>query len=349
MDSNIDMTQKLQSDVAELRTRFKDTQELYREVAALLFFRYGTTPTANRLYQLVRKGSMSAPAQALQTFWQDLREKSRVRLDHADIPESLSNNAGKLIAQLWLEAQAEAKASYQSFYDESDAKVEAALTSREQAELALQEKDQVLARTAALLHHSQEQEQHRKEELASLHRDLTHAIEKNSTLTDEKKALNEELQKQRDQFTSDLEKLQDAISLTEERARASERMALMQVEKERSLRNTAEKTLTAIKARQKEDMARHQALTNDLQEEVVSQRHQLQQVQNRLQKAESTHADIQTELTQALKSLAESHTQLALTQQKNIHLNELRDDLQKQLTRAHENRRVVLSRRHRRI
>lgn len=54
--------------VAELRERFPRTQDLYREVCVLLFFRHGITPTANKLYQLVRKGSMSAPTEALNHF-----------------------------------------------------------------------------------------------------------------------------------------------------------------------------------------------------------------------------------------------------------------------------------------
>jgi chromosome segregation ATPase len=37
------------------------------QVCVLLFFRHGITPTANKLYQLVRKGSMSAPADAVLT------------------------------------------------------------------------------------------------------------------------------------------------------------------------------------------------------------------------------------------------------------------------------------------
>ena len=45
---------RLQADIEALRPRFPDTQDLYREVCAILFFRYGITPTANKLYQLVR-------------------------------------------------------------------------------------------------------------------------------------------------------------------------------------------------------------------------------------------------------------------------------------------------------
>ncbi len=68
--------------VAELREQFPRTQDLYREVCVLLFFRHGITPTANKLYQLVRKGSMSAPTEALSQFWKTLREHSRVTIEH---------------------------------------------------------------------------------------------------------------------------------------------------------------------------------------------------------------------------------------------------------------------------
>ena len=78
----MDATEKqLITDIERLREEFTQTQDLYREVCALLFFRYGLTPTANKLYQLVRKGSMTAPADALNKFWEDLREKSRVRIE----------------------------------------------------------------------------------------------------------------------------------------------------------------------------------------------------------------------------------------------------------------------------
>jgi len=49
---------EIQADIDALRGRCSDTKDLYREVCALLFFRYGVTPTASKLYQYVRKGSM---------------------------------------------------------------------------------------------------------------------------------------------------------------------------------------------------------------------------------------------------------------------------------------------------
>ena len=84
----------LHAGVAELRGRFPRTQDLYREVCIPLFFRHGITPTANKLYQLVRKGSMSAPTEAVRHFWSTLREQARVSVEHVDLPDELRMVAG---------------------------------------------------------------------------------------------------------------------------------------------------------------------------------------------------------------------------------------------------------------
>src|SRR5579864_8673809 len=95
---------RLAADIERLKAAFPKTRELYREVCALLFFRFGMTPTANRLYQLVKRGSMSTPVAVLTEFWAELREKSRVRIEHADLPEELQAATGELAAVLWTRA-----------------------------------------------------------------------------------------------------------------------------------------------------------------------------------------------------------------------------------------------------
>jgi len=57
MDTPLANEKQLLADIDHLREQFPQTQDLYREVCILLFFRYGMTPTANKLYQLVRKCS----------------------------------------------------------------------------------------------------------------------------------------------------------------------------------------------------------------------------------------------------------------------------------------------------
>lgn len=95
---------EIQSEIESLKERFSETKALYREACALLFFRYGITPTASKLYQYVRKGSMSAPADALARFWEELRNKARVQIDHPDLPEALKVAAADAVQTLWGQA-----------------------------------------------------------------------------------------------------------------------------------------------------------------------------------------------------------------------------------------------------
>jgi len=127
---------RIAADIDDLRARCADTRELYREVCGLLFFRYGITPTANKLYQYVRKGSMNTPAEVLGQFWSDLRERSRVRIDHPALPESLRDMAADLVANLWERAGHEARESL----------AEERSRARRQAEEALAERDALQAR-----------------------------------------------------------------------------------------------------------------------------------------------------------------------------------------------------------
>ena len=124
---------RLQVEIDALRERCTDTQDLYREVCVLLFFRHGITPTANKLYQLVRKGSMSAPAEALARFWETLRDKSRVRIEHPDLPDELRDAAGEAIGALWQRAQGLAQSSLLALRSDAQALM---LTARAEVEAA---------------------------------------------------------------------------------------------------------------------------------------------------------------------------------------------------------------------
>lgn len=114
---------QIAAEIEELRARHSDTRELYREVCVLLFFRFGITPTANRLYQYVRKGSMSTPAQVLAQFWSDLRERSRVRIDHPDLPPALREAAGELVLELWGQAREAAARGFEAQSAEAAAEI----------------------------------------------------------------------------------------------------------------------------------------------------------------------------------------------------------------------------------
>ena len=97
------------AEVEALKAKFTDTRALYREVCVLLFFRFDITPTANKLYQYVRKGSMNVPAEELAKFWDDMRHKARVDVDHPDLPAPIKAVAAEAIAAIWRQASEAAR------------------------------------------------------------------------------------------------------------------------------------------------------------------------------------------------------------------------------------------------
>lgn len=224
---------RLQADIEALRPRFPDTQELYREVCTVLFFRYGITPTANKLYQLVRKGSMSAPAEALGRFWDNLREKSRVRIEHPDIPEALRDAAGELTAKLWQQARALA--------DEACTAVR--LDAQQQVDAANQAAGQAGQREAL-----------QRQELASVQANSSTLIEQIRTLEQRlahDEGLRKGLEQQIDQLTSQRQELAAVVETardTAQRAADEHRRLLLEVDRERGNAARVQKELDAVKS-----------------------------------------------------------------------------------------------------
>lgn len=224
---------RLQAEIEALRPLFPGTQDLYREVCTVLFFRHGITPTANKLYQLVRKGSMSAPAEALARFWENLREKSRVRIEHPDIPQALRDAAGDLTAKLWEQAR--------SLADEAAAAVR--LDAQQQADAAAQAVEQARQREALLS------------------QDVTAAQAHAATLADQIRALEQRLAhdeglrlglvQQIEQLASQRQELvaaMEAARVAEQRAADEQRRLLLEVDRERGQAARLQKELDALKA-----------------------------------------------------------------------------------------------------
>jgi hypothetical protein len=180
-------------EIEALRARFPQTRELYREVCALLFFRYGLTPTANRLYQYVRKGSMATPAQVLARFWSDLRERSRLRIDHPGLPPELGQAAGELVLQLWDRAQAAATRTYEAQAAEARAAVRAAEARTQAADDEVAAISDRLAAMGGELADSRAQSFELARQLATIQGRLASMTEMLRDQSDEMRELREEL------------------------------------------------------------------------------------------------------------------------------------------------------------
>lgn len=234
MDTPLTAETQLLADIDALRPAYPNTQDLYREVCALMFFRYGMTPTANRLYQLVRKGSMSAPAEALNRFWRQLREKSRVVIGHPDLPEDLKNTAGELVASLWKSAQAAAAESLASLRSEAERAVDEARAGEQAARLERDTAAETLAGVRERLAQESETTAGVRRELAELG-----ALHANQTakLDEARKEINAQhawLNSVQREHEVELNKVRDKARLEIETAEAARRQASAEAERERA-------------------------------------------------------------------------------------------------------------------
>lgn len=224
---------RLQAEIEALRAQYPDTQELYREVCVLLFFRHGITPTANKLYQLVRKGSMSAPAEALTRFWETLREKSRIRIEHPDLPEPLRDAAGEMVGTLWQRAQAAAQDALEQLREEARAKVLAAEGVAQAATARVQEIEQALGVARQELQAIQQQWTDAQADLARAQGEVTALQRQVDAGAAQRRELQDGFNAAQQRFTHELEQQRAAATATEERHAAEMKRMLLDADRER--------------------------------------------------------------------------------------------------------------------
>ena len=301
---------RLQAEIDALRARHPDTQELYREVCVLLFFRHGLTPTANKLYQLVRKGSMSAPAEALNRFWQTLRDKSRVRIEHPDLPEELRDAAGEAIGALWQRAQALADAHLEAARGETQAAVIEARAASEAAQARADAAEQALANTKAELTSSQARVQQSEQDLAreqgaraALERQVTEAAE-------QRRDLQRALEEARQGFEKQLDEQRTMARSADERHQADLRRILLDIDRERSAVTRLQKDLEQSKRSTAEQAEQHRAQLRQLQDELALVRQKLSASEAALTEARSAGNALRAQLEKALTPRPERKTPL---------------------------------------
>jgi uncharacterized protein YhaN len=296
MDDVLSADAALAADIERLKVAHPKTRELYREVCALLFFRYGTTPTANRLYQLVKRGSMGTPTQVLGEFWAELREKSRVRIEHPDLPADLGAAAGELVATLWTRATASAAVALDALRDEVETARVAAQLSVSAARDELGRVETALEqRTAALLAAQVEVRELEKAQAEghAQRQALKAELERFDTAL---AARERELGEVREGFSRDLDKLRDAAERAEERLRASEKRALLEIDRERSTTAKLQRELSETVQRAERRDDDHRRAAEALQAQLGDARHQAGVLQGRLDAVLGEATRLQTEL-----------------------------------------------------
>lgn len=261
--------------VADLRERFPRTQDLYREVCVLLFFRHGITPTANKLYQLVRKGSMSAPTEALSQFWKLLRERSRVTIEHSDLPDELRTAAGELVATLWKSAQSNSLASVATLQSDAAIAVDNAKADLASAQLAHAEALQLVEDLRSQLRTSEHGMSELREALAAAAA-IRESLE--ARLNDARRdlgAMQARLSEMSWQHVEERERLANRTRLAEERFADMEKHALQEIDRERLAAAKLQTTIEAERAAHVAAIGRTRADHDMAQAKIAELREQI--------------------------------------------------------------------------
>ena len=302
---------EIQSEVESLKARFSDTKALYREVCALLFFRHGITPTASKLYQYARRGSMSAPADALAKFWEELRAKARIEIDHPDLPEGLKVAAADAIAEIWRQASAAARAELAEVRIEARADVTRAETDLASCRRATEEAE---AQVEGL-----RQEIRRLEELVRATGTELEAERRAHAGTaarmQELKRHHDELVSRQDAmraaFSADLAKAQGAVEAANARADAAERRALLEIDEERQARAKADKQLETVRAQAAKEGARHREVELEQADAFGGLRAQCDAAQATIRELSAGRLELLDQLDAASRELAAAKQEAA--------------------------------------
>jgi predicted nucleic acid-binding Zn-ribbon protein len=298
---NADETQ-IHADIEALRATVTETQALYREVCAILFFRYGVTPTANKLYQYVRKGSMSAPAEALARFWDELREKSRVRIEYPDLPEAVKAAASDLVESLWAQAQAAAKEGLEVFRVEAQADILAAQTEKESAENARNTALRELSQLRQMIQVATDRTLELEREVVAERTSKEALFVQLDAAGHQQAVLEGALTEARRDFTSELEKLRHALQRSVERLESSEKRALLEIDRERTATSKIQKEMAQLRQTQQVIADDHRTEVAKLQRELGEAAQKLGMAEGTLQELRTIHQQ-QVEQTHALRGM----------------------------------------------
>lgn len=258
---------QLLAEVEALRPNYPDTQDLYREVCTLLFFRYGITPTANKLYQLVRKGSMSAPAEALGKFWETLREKSRIRIEHPDLPDALRDAAAEMLSTVWQQAQTQAQDALKSFQAEAQAQIDNAHTEAKTATAHLETSEQTVNELRQTVQSTQSALTRAQAEMGILQNQVETAMV-------QRRELQESLNALQQRFSHELEQQRTASAAAAERYTTETKRLLLEIDRERMNAAKVNKEITTTRTELMEQTQRNAELEGSMAE-IRQQRDQL--------------------------------------------------------------------------
>lgn len=296
-----------------LKAKFSDTRTLYREVCVLLFFRYGITPTANKLYQYVHRGSMNVPTEELAKFWDDLRHKVRVDIEHPDLPEGVKATAAEAIAALWRQASEVARTELAGARLELQADAERAREAQAAAEDANRQAQETVEQLRGEVAHRDDAICAGQVELEAERRAHARAQGRVQELQTQLEQFRIQQQRQQEAFSADLANARGDVDAAQERAAAAERRALLEIEQERQTRARADKMaeglrekLAEAESRERRQSLEHAEAITRSQMELTAKSAALLRALGAQDELQREAADLRQQLNEARQTAASS-------------------------------------------
>lgn len=294
-----------------LKAKFSDTRTLYREVCVLLFFRHGLTPTANKLYQYVRRGSMNVPTEELGKFWDDLRHKARVDIEHPDLPDEVKAVAAEAIAGLWRQASQAARGELTAARLELEATAGQARAARAAAEQAVAQWETAAQELRADVAHAQAATAELQGQLEAERRAHAGTQARVDELLSQLELGRVAQQRQQEAFSADLAKARGDIEAAQERSSAAERRALLEIEQERQARARADKIAEGLRDKLGEAEARERRQSLENAEAATRTQMELNAKNIALQRALGAQEDQQREIGELRLQLGDARQEAA--------------------------------------
>lgn len=275
INESLEKQQEIAREIERIKSQFDETREVYRQVCRLLFLEYGITPTANGLYQLVRKGSMGTPGAVVREFWQEIRAAARIRIDRADMSPELLKLAADMVGTLWERAIADADAGMdlergQLGVERAQAEADVAQAreevQRKQAEVVRVEAELATARSEIRLVESR---------LAAALEGRKNLEQEVAGLREEMRLRDEALDRARKDFAAELAASREQAQLAAERSEEAARRSVLEIDRARTAGATIQRSLDELRQRSADTEA---ALREEVERglrEVSHERHRI--------------------------------------------------------------------------
>ena len=314
-------------EVAEIRKKFTERSDLTREVATLLFFRYGIYPSAHAVYAQTSTGSMTDISRDLKQFWLRIQETGKGKGLQADLPADLLEKTSQVLSDIWALSLTKANESLEALREESTAEVARERASRQEAweateqhlasaEIARKDAAEVKAQSRIEIEEAHQLREAAQQQQAIALTEKETAVARISGA--EAQAIQERMQREvsEQRFATELQALRSQAEAQAVQSAGELKFALRQIDAAREAeRNLAEQLLALRQEREHMDQL-HRTRSNELMEELGRTRMALGEARGQLNALEPMNHRLTNQLSDSQDRAHATSIELAECQAK---------------------------------